>query len=497
MNTTELTLTTPHEGLKATLYDSQDRVVLDDYLSHHQTRTLPNGIYTLRADLSGQLEEKTLLLRGQPVHQDLRLPYYSATLLGNIATSHEYYTHDAWQLSLNPTKSADPARPTDSGLLIFLRCSSLEQYRKHYGGERFMHRLSKQFFLLDESLTPVAASEDWKNNDEVGWLGFSGRFKAGLYFLVYVAKENPEESRQIPLYLFEKWQTQVFITQADKPLFSGMRIQMAPIWQGFDNNDTVAFAVDYATDRLQNHRFHLPDSVQFTLLDSKFTNPILGVLWAYSYLLNDSEERDYDLLGMVLGRLENEIMHQAWWPDLQVLRLMANQIQNASIQVVPIPKPPLFNLGMEQLVQLASQWPELVPEDSLTDLITTERFPDSVWTTWHPDPAVVEKLVGKASSGLNTRSADSQKSAGGRPATPQPSWFEISLLKSLANQEKVSLPELATQLGLPVGSAKRLVRSLLENAALRNQLVLDLQQRKLTSKTAPEVLALLNALGQL
>jgi hypothetical protein len=432
MENYDLNITTPSAFAKTTVFDSKDNIVSIESGFQVNLHKQPKGIYTIRVELDGMIKEETVLHKDQHTQIHLAPTYYTSALLEGAASSYEYYTEPAQVVSQQIVASHN--QDATAGLFIFLRFPTSEMYQRHAQEEpEVIGRFADQFRLLNADFQPLEYDGVWKTGVSAGWLGKVIRHMPGLVYLVYL-----KENRCIPLYLFEGWQTQVFMTLAKEPIFGSMRLMMAHLHAGFSASDAVARAVDHTLSRLLNRRYTIPTAIERMLLDSKFENPLLGLLWAYAYLLGRREDKPL-LLEQVLNNLEQSLFKSNDFPDMQFLRYLFNRYVFHRVEVKPITAPLLFSFSYDRLVEEAILEPALVVEGSQADLIATRLFLDSAITSWEsPELAELADLqfptvrwTGSGSVALPTGSSlgeqgkadDPQVNKSGPPAQPPHGLF--------------------------------------------------------------------------
>ncbi len=353
---------------------------------------------------------------------------FTSTLLAGAVTSHEYLTEPAEYWSRNMTYDQTPGG-SDSGLFLFLRQPKREQAQTGL--------LMEQFELLDKYLQAVcklrAASSRHDLND--GWHAFSARLGNGQYYLKY----GDMPARLIPIYLFQGWQTQLFLLfSGEKPLFETLRIQMSTLGSGFHANDADNRMTDLAHLCLQNINIPFPPEMLKYLLEGKFRNPVFGLLGAY--LIFQRQQADLlPQIDVVLNNLRN-LLHAPDNPDLAAIGILAKHAKGDAD--FPIFKhPPMFAFGVEALIRLDLDEKSKVkiPGDSVFQRMADQRQTDLVFTSW-------ETRSGSASNPL------------AQTLELQP-WVTVSLSELLErtrhNKADLSIRDIGLSLRLPEQSVRQ------------------------------------------
>ncbi|MCP4220289.1 MAG: hypothetical protein GY765_37000 [bacterium] len=371
----------PSRDTRISILDGNDRLQFEAFGSV-ETR-LPKGLYTIRTELYGNMEEY-MVRHVKATEKCVPAPkMYSSALLENFASSHEYYTAPAVQWSRANTYTGTLTAPGDSngGIFIFLRYGSSELARKLT--TKAMDGML--YSLLDKDRKTICPLEPMlvKQNNQDGWLAFSADLSPGLYFLRY----SGTPPREIPLYIYGNWQTQVFVMLHKQPLFAGMRVFMGKCTEGFRPENRDAHTVDAVLKKLQNNEYSIQRDLIQTLAYGNFDNPIAGILAAYVYLKSD-ETKDNELFGRVLENLEKRILKTDTSPDIQALKLLAARhfgtTASAGEPALVIETPPMLRLGLETIFSSAVTRPGLVPENCLNERIASKVYVDSPWSSWEP-----------------------------------------------------------------------------------------------------------------
>src|SRR5688572_25439366 len=186
------------------LYDSYDVLVKRQYCGLDVM--VEKGLYRLTVESNENVIEKNLRIE-KDYHEVITLPgTCSSFLMKGFASSHEYYTEPAvkWSTASTLTQEMDrmlnvSASPHGS-LFLFFRYSAKEQRE---GSNQ--NSLGRNFFLIDRNREIVTAVEgkNIRENTKDGWMAFHALLPKGQYFLYY----EGEPKREIPLYVFESWQT--------------------------------------------------------------------------------------------------------------------------------------------------------------------------------------------------------------------------------------------------------------------------------------------------
>lgn len=330
-----------------------------------------------------------------------------------VPNDHEYQCFPAQYASQNPTKTlGDDA---NAGLLIFIRYENREAVDPSVS-------MNAHLELRDEKGEVITrfAEEDLyhDNNDKTlylrdGYLNYSLKAPAGLYYLVYSA----EPKRQMPLYLFESRQTQLFMLFSKAPVFESARIYLAAIWEGFkaySPQDSVENKIDAATRFLQNAHGSVPVGLLDDLFNGKFQEPMRGLLAAYILLKGRAEKADFyneffdkehpdlverkeDYFRIVVQNLSNLLGSEA--PDVKAIKLMSTDfMDDYKNETYQFTQPPLFSFGLREVIRRASTNSGLLPAGSMLIQIAPKLKTDSVFSSWEALAAFLPETIGYEST---------------------------------------------------------------------------------------------------
>jgi hypothetical protein len=359
-----LTAEAPLEAVVQVL-DENDNVV-----GGRGSHSLPLGIYTVRAEISGRIaEEMVRLTRDRTI--TVYPPRFLSAPIANASNSHEYYSYPAERLSTVLTRAVSIGEgPFSARLFIFIRTPYMQLYR----GEP----LAENLVLLDGDGSVVSTfRHDEVVVDGAGYLAYSVSITPGSYRLVTAGAEGRELGLEIPA----NWQLQVFLIYRDRVLLESATCFLARKDVGFRREDEVASDVDFALSALNNRAAELPDETRDRLLSGKFENPMLGLLAAH--LLLQAPEPDSGLLGVVLANLYRLLGAE---PDVVALELMMADRFQRPLPALQLARPPMLRAGFEGVTRIAARAPEVIAADSLCERISTQLYTDSPWVTWQPLP---------------------------------------------------------------------------------------------------------------
>ncbi|MBC8052156.1 MAG: winged helix-turn-helix domain-containing protein [Sphingobacteriaceae bacterium] len=354
--------------------------------------SLVKGTYILRVEISGQVADNKVDLKtnmtfsiGSVSHAEyskLKVPgmYSSAPLRGviNYISSHDYYTKAAVAISKQNTFIPKTEGSKKSGLFIFLRYPSAEIYEKIFDKVQW-----KDFALLDQNEKIIVKFPNGTVDDpKTGFIGFSAFLAPGLYFLRYQGRNK----RMMPIYVYESWYTQLFMTVTDEPLWGSTRMFISEK-RAFNPSDKYQPYIDICLDKLQNNDFTIDNNLLENIAFGKYTSPMLGLLGAYLYLTGKERQND-GLFKNIVRNLQNKILKNSQdSPDIWALNLLSYQHFRETISTnekASINGTPTLRIAFDTIRKAALTYQWLVPENSLNDYISENQYFDSPYNTFKP-----------------------------------------------------------------------------------------------------------------
>ena len=454
------------EDAKITVYNGWDEVEAEENGQVHSS--LPKGLYTVRIEHADVISEKVLRHDGGTNESIPQPQRQSAMPVFNTATTHEYYAFTSQEWSGKDTR--DPigvSLVTQGRLFIFIRALSAEHYRQQ--------NLAEGLKLLDSHGAVLSAFDEAETErSPYGWLALSAIAESGSYILSY---RHGDEPRELPLYVYEGRNTQIFITYRGGLRLETAAILLPSVWESFNPNDRIAQAVDAALSGLQQGEDYLPREAMSMLLHGKFENPMLGLLGAHLLLLR--KEPEESTVNIVIDNLRWLLKDS---PDVRALELIAAHRFEREPPSEPFNRPPMLRVGLEAIFRLSANYPELVPENSLFERISTRLYVDSPWVMWEP---VVQMLEQPTSFAVQNSLEPPFMGLGtpeGELTFPETGWV-VDYLKDVIKKKRQSgrildLKQVASNIDLPVRLIERTYTSLVDAGALVEQPVDDFQRIK-------------------
>jgi hypothetical protein len=360
------------------LFNACDKLVISAY--GELNTKLKKGLYKLHIEFNETLTCRTY--RVDKDTQDTWFPdkLYTSIPNFNIASSHEYYSGTAATQSVRITvKSSRGVQ--DSSLYIYFRYPDKDKKSES------IDSMGKDFRLVgpDRKVLYEFTAEQIEEDKNKGWMSFQAPLAEGNYFLVY----NGECAREIPLYLFKSWQTQVFITFDTKgPVFRSLRILVGRQYNGFVNTNIENLELDALIQKMHNGIYYVPESLIKKAADEKWENPMLAIIVCYAYLLSSNNKFD-DLFKTILRNLKERILFNSVAPDLKALELLAARHYKTPLPEYYAEIPCMLRAGMKAFMSNHdSNKRSFIKNESLAEQSMQNMQNDSVWTSYEPLPII-------------------------------------------------------------------------------------------------------------
>ena len=345
------------------------------------------GIYQIVTRAGPSVERQLVSLAAGETHsaRDLWVSFPSAAPVAGTTTTHEYHE----ELAREATRRAQqPTTSTASWLAIVLR-----DVRGRDGPPLEVSTLAR-LSVLDRGMRPVpGASDGWELRDRDAAAAWSGGLSPGPYLLRTDGAVGPIDQA---LWLMPGWQTVVFLTVGpsgpDPASASVHMVDMALEWS--PHEDRSAEAAELASWALREERSVVPHDLLSLLLNSKFRNPVYGLIGAHALLLQPSVDEAY--LETVLTNLGSLVPGH---PDLVALRWMAEERRARAAGRAPVvPEgaggihwPPMLLASYQALLRMDAEDPGALRDGSVAERIAANLTVEGIWTAWRPVPPDVEE----------------------------------------------------------------------------------------------------------
>ncbi|MBV4360495.1 hypothetical protein [Pinibacter aurantiacus] len=409
------------EFVSLRLFDGSDREVTQKY--EMLSEILEPGFYKLRIEFNEFVKDNIYR-----VSTDIDETYdqpasWSSMVSSGFASSHEYYAKPFIQYSKEFTASVNKDKSTEvGGLLLFIRYPDVKAAEEK-------HDLYENFYILNdkrEILFKLDASNT-ANDKNYGWMAFHVALEEGNYSIVY----NGEVKTEMPLFIFQNWQTQLFMMYKDMPLFSTARILIVRDGSGFRENEITQLKLDALLQKIQNGIYYVPPSLIREAAHGKWENPVLAIAVAYCYLLSNDTEHN-DLFLIILRNLENKILRNHFASDILALRLLSDSHSGKAIDPeIKVSQPPMFLVGMKILINHSVQLPDLFVAGSAAEKAVAKLKYDTVLTSYEPITDIKQHSKQEKANRRGNEAPSIEESPSDKSISPQQNEIVLKLNISL------------------------------------------------------------------
>lgn len=424
------------------LFNGYNEIVSQGY--GNMSLQVPKGVYQLRVEMNEHVEDRNYRVTEDVADRLETIHTASAIPLPGIRSTHEYFSEPSTEWS---RKSTDTGQHIGgSSIFIFLRYSD-----KEVPFENIKDR-EKGFSILNEQREVVCSmnksnteSNSGQDTEFYGSIAFNQQLAPGQYYLLY--KSNTM-SREMPLYVFHDWQTQLFLMLKEKPMFSTARISIER--EGFSPQNPENLQLDSLIQKMYNGIYVLPQNLKEVAANGKWENPMLGIIACYMYLMT-RDSKDDQLFEQILGNLENFILNDRDAPDLAALRLLAAVHFGKPLPGQSLSAPCMVSAGMSIFLKQSSLDEKLIRKGSIAEKAFKTMHAESIWTTYDPSPVKrgsrSKKKASKQSQLDVYVQVNREKSVPAIQFDPGTDWITATIFDQLSStRAEPVIDDLATQL---------------------------------------------------
>jgi hypothetical protein len=361
----------PLEALEVTLVNSRFGIAAHGF-GGLEAKVKP-GLYELQFRAGSVEQTRLLKLEPGALFKELNvvMPVSSAAPLEGTTTTREPHQQAALEAS-RALGSAD-------GVVVMLRNLRDENAPFNQG-------IRKRLCVVGPTLEELPGR--WKVDSRSAVATFSSPARPGPVALRHRHQSGPKELyRYLPLWVVHGWQTLAFVPNtAEGPAPELATVHMARSglgWEPWSENAHIGVALELALSGLRTGRPVVPRDLLNLLLNSKFQNPILGIVGAHALL--GQPKLNNPLLETVLGNLERLLGPDH--PDLSGLRWLHEEARargraRKPPALRPIVWPPAFLASYQALLRLDALRPRTLAIDSTAERAAATIEVSGVWTSW-------------------------------------------------------------------------------------------------------------------
>jgi hypothetical protein len=365
------------------LFNGSNEVVDQGY-GNMNTR-IPRGLYKLRVEINEHMQDIDYRITADVSDSLDDIKISSVLPIEGFDNTHEYFSQPASEWSKKSTITGDEILNNDSSFFLFLRYSdpSLEFKKIKNPFKEYLLLNDKREVLFKINASNTKFSKDTahlqgKGKEYFAWIAFHEKLPSGQYYFIY---RGNKIKREMPIYIFHGWQTQLFMMIKNLPIFASARISIER--QGFSMRSRESLQLDALIQKMHNGIFYLPDDLKQAAANGKWQNPMLGILAMYMYLLTD-EKKDDGLFNMILDNLQSGILGDEAAPDIIALRLLLATHFKKEIPTQPLETPCMVAVGINAFLKASYKNPGLIPKGGIVEKMLNNMQSDSIWTTYSP-----------------------------------------------------------------------------------------------------------------
>jgi len=361
------------EFVKLTLFDGSGSLLTKSY--EKLELSLPRGLYQLHIQSNENVVQKLIRLNGNYEEKVKSESSYSSITGEFLTSSHEYYSKTADHWSKHAT--IKNKEQLSSSLFIFFRYPDKETKSKQKNATK---SLGRSFILLNKErkLLYGLHKTNIKEDLETGWMAFHAPLEPGIYYLVYLGRNK----REIPLFVFTDWQTQLFITFKKTPIFQTTRLLIfKPNHQVPNKSERVE--MDALLQKMQNGIFYVPPSILKRFANGQLENPVFAMAICYAYFLCGKNKYD-NLIKLIIENLQSLIYKNFESSDLKAILLLAALHFKKEIPYLEVNFPCMFLPGMKIIIEQASIHSDKIVLKDIAENIVPWLKNDSIWTSYKP-----------------------------------------------------------------------------------------------------------------
>jgi hypothetical protein len=369
--------------VRLSLFDGDGRVIGKDF--GRLVLELEIGLYQLQIYSNGKIEQQLIRIDKDYTDSWENKGSYSAINGNFLKSSKNYYSERSNHWSTHPTVDANAlttkaqrSQGERGAIFIFFRYPDQdikEQQRK------VAQSMGWRFSLLDNDGRLVYRLKDEHIREDIqqGWMAFHTALKPGVYFLVYYGNKK----REMPLYVFPDWQTQLYVMFKRTPIFQTARIQLRRVDSGANVNEVDNLELDALLQNMHNGIYYVPQYLINKTADEKWFNPMLAIVVCYAYLMSDDKNNDA-LFRIVIRNLREKILKSDHSPDLMAIQLLAAIHFKEEIPYMSLQVPCMLMAGMKAFIRQSVSRNGGVALAGLSEKITESLHNDMVWTSYAP-----------------------------------------------------------------------------------------------------------------
>lgn len=371
------------------LFDGYNEIVSEAYGGELEVKVKP-GLYQLRIEMNEFVEDRHYRITDDVSDSIKELKTESSMPLNGYQSRREYFVQPTEEWS---TKSTIDEKILDFGNSLFICLTysdkdvSFDTTVSAVDGLVIVSQNRKVIHSLNRENTKMESGYHNGHHEHYGTIIFHTEIEPGQYYLIY---RKGKYKRELPLYVFRNWTTQLFMSVKDAPVFATARISIGKGRFSYNNSQNIY--LDALIQKMHNGLNMLPKKLIEIAAHEKWENPMLGILAAYMYLQTD-ETKDDTLFKTILNNLEFNILGTPDAPDFIALRLLGAKHFGEVIPNEKLSAPCMLAVGMDAFLKASMTNEKLMNKGSMIEKIFPKLQYESIWTVYEPLPVKVARVA--------------------------------------------------------------------------------------------------------
>lgn len=352
------------------------------------TTKLPKGLYTIRIERFGEMDEKVIVHRDK-TEQKIKPPRRNSAMpMSDTRHTHEFISGPAIEYSTKSTFNQPATSSKWPRMMIMVRESGDDP--------NSIELNSLELNLFDENGIEIT---DFGPNQiftlqPLSFVLYSAQLKPGNYIL---ASRGNERTQMLPISLYRDWDDFVFVPFQRQPRLARSSIKMVRHNEGYDPDDELSAQIDAALLGLGSRLDLLNSWTRDSAIYGEFRHPLLGIIGAHSHFLGKDRKE----------KLERQVLRNLWnlmpgSPDVIALLLMSLERDDGVMprskaeldreakkafgqgisKRLPLSFPPILSSALQAIMRATQELPDLVMEDSWLESAGNSSFGSGVWALW-------------------------------------------------------------------------------------------------------------------
>jgi hypothetical protein len=376
-----------HDAVEVSVLDGNFGIVAEG--TGDVEAQLPPGIYELQLRVGPAHERRLVKLEPGMLHEEhsqledpnapmdpdaLQLAVPSAAPVDRTSTTREEHMHAAFEASSTLAQSG-----ASSGVVLMVRTP-------RDSSRSFDRAVSDRVLLVDADLRPVTADRRQGRD----WATVTTALEPGGYALRI---DPPGISTVAPtfqsIWAADGWQTLVFVANTDNGLAPDRAAvhmtRMSDAWQPQSDRRDIDLGLEAARWSLRQGRPGISPRLLQLLIETKFRNPMLGIIGAHVLLLD--AKPNVPQLDTVIGNLSHLVPGH---PDVRALGWLRDDPKDKRRVLARdggvVSWPPMLVASYAAAIRRDAYEPGVIADGSPAEAFAVHQVVTGIWTSWRQPP---------------------------------------------------------------------------------------------------------------